>query len=207
MLFLNHQIHQEIMETIYCNSMFFVTMDLKSPIFRSQMKMRGDEEAAVPFGWDLSKIKNLAVRLDLGSQNEHLSTLKAFDFPGLKDMQKLSTLRLVVTISTIPYRVAHNPLALLLEDMVDDDGPCPETAAFRTMLRSLRNARPEPVHRLHFGLADSSYELMPRDWCILKDIVGAPKAKLTHEVPAEFLSTCYDPELRRGADGLVLSRE
>jgi hypothetical protein len=155
------------METVFRESIFFVTMDLKSPILRSQTKREGDEEAAVPFGWDLSKIRNMSLRLDLGRQEDIVSALKGFQFPHMRFMQKLSVLRLVVTVWTQPGQNTSDPPMVFLENTVGNDAMYPEATAFRTMLRDLRNAIPDSVHKLEFGLSCTSDELKPKDWCVL----------------------------------------
>lgn len=186
-LYANRQLHQETMETVFRESSFFVTMDLKSPILRSQTKREGDEEAAVPFGWDLSKIRNMSLRLDLGPQEDIVSALKGFRFPHMKFMQKLSILRLVVTVWGPPARYTSEPPMSFLEDTVGNDGKYPEATAFRTMLRDLRNAIPDSVHNLEFGLSYTSDELKPEDWCVRRwsacSVPGAKLRSIFEELP------------------------
>ena len=163
-LFANQQLHQETMETVFRQNTFLVTMDLRSPVLRSQTKHEGDEQAAIPLGWDLSKIRSMSLRLDLGPRQGIMSALKSFQFHHMMNMQKLSVLRLVVTVWDLPYPLADDSPIVFLEDAINYD----EAKAFRTMLRDLRDAIPDSVRKLNFGLSHTSDEMKPAEWGFLR---------------------------------------
>lgn len=174
-LFSNLQLHHEAMETVYRENMFFVTMDLTSPIFRTQKIKKGDERCAVPFGWNLSKITKLCLRLDLGdsSQDSVQNTLTSFEFSDLGAMKKLVTLRLVVTVWE-QYTPGDPPMPFL-DDIVGDDGISRHgSLGFREMVKGLWEAMPGPIRKLEFGLTFGSDEARPDDWSSLRSVCSVP---------------------------------
>jgi hypothetical protein len=180
---------------VYRNSRFFVTMDSRSCVFRNKTLMLEDRvvhpkqtgwcgthrrtpheqcipknerdvEAAVPHGWNLSKIEDLCLRIDLGKPGDPNMTLDSFEFSALANMTSLTHLTIVVTVWE--------------QDQYED--PCLDywglgtveakgSVELRAMLKRLRAAVPSSVCTLEFGLVG---EQRPEDWSTLRDACCVP---------------------------------
>jgi hypothetical protein len=122
----------------------------------------------VPFGWDLYKIENMCLRIDLGDLRQSpYRSLDDFNFRGLADMQRLTSL--TVIISVWEQWTVLDPKMLFLDTYVGDDGiPYQGSPELRRMLKRLRDAVPECVRTLEFGLGSVEHGRKPEDWGCLR---------------------------------------
>ncbi|KAF2181110.1 hypothetical protein K469DRAFT_590541, partial [Zopfia rhizophila CBS 207.26] len=94
----NHQLHEEAQDTLYSENTFFVTVDASNPIFSSRAsKEKYDRRCAIPFGWDVSKIVNLYLRIDLGPEAQSKRTFTAINWCVFSKMRKFRRLHVLVT--------------------------------------------------------------------------------------------------------------
>ncbi|PVH95510.1 hypothetical protein DM02DRAFT_147789 [Periconia macrospinosa] len=97
LLLTNHEIHAEALTALYASTAFALTIDEE---FANLSPPSPQGLAAVPYGWDLSRIRSLTLRIDLAAPCHTIllpsHTDLAFDFSGLKEMVSLTDLRIVV---------------------------------------------------------------------------------------------------------------
>ena len=120
--------------------------------------------AAVPFGWDLSRITRLCLQIDLGDATHHNACMKALNFDVLRNMRKLTMLRVAIAVwDHHPWRVHLAPN--LVGESVDENGvPRRGTPDFKAMVKRLQGAMPESVRQLEFGLPFGPGAAGVEDW-------------------------------------------
>jgi hypothetical protein len=95
----NHMMHDEALDTLYRDNSFTVVVDSSFPVLavHERFTMHGTE-VALPYGWDLSRVQNLTLRIDMGDERSIDGAKLAFDFGGSARMKSLKKFRLMVTI-------------------------------------------------------------------------------------------------------------
>jgi hypothetical protein len=193
-------VHEEFIDAIYRNSAFFLSidaharrvrnksriasMDLQMPIFRiggacSDTKdhvMQGVEtECAVPFGWNLTRIRDMYLRINVGRPKDHAKTFTKFDFSGLADMRAL--VRLTILIACLPsmYPETDPSMDFLNISTSGNDLAGAGIEEFRAMVKTLRNAVPKSVQKIDFDIdVDNAKETRPEDWKRLRSVWCVP---------------------------------
>lgn len=184
----NSQLNRESLDTVYRENTFFVTVDPDSPIFNSRgSKKDYDPAFAIPFGWDLSRITKLCLRIGLGREETADDTFSSFQWPGLLNMKNLKQMRLIIT--TWDESNGTDPQMTFLNDHVDDDGVSRCSAPYyREMMRKLARAVPESVLKFDFGIESLPANMRPSDW-----------SNCIRSVPGEALSHAFN-EARANKD-------
>lgn len=140
---------------------------------------------AVPCGWDLSLIGNLALHIDLAGSKFTEETLNTLEFDGLKGMTALRNLRIVFTMLKINRQTVHGPNQIeypgqydppLALSHFDEHGHHSQgILSVRKMMVRLVSSLPSKLTELRFGVDD------------VRALFGLDVAKTLIQIAPDFL--------------------
>jgi hypothetical protein len=193
-------VYEEFIDAIYRHSAFFLSIDAharrirnKSRIASTDLQMsifrtgaaysdikdyvtQGVETGyAVPYGWDLTRVRDMYLRIDVGRPKDHATTFTKFDFSGLADMRAL--VRLTILIACLPSIYPEtDPSMDFLNISTSENGLAGAgIKEFRAMVKRLRNAVPKSVQKIEFDInVDNAKETRPEDWKRLRSVWCVP---------------------------------
>jgi hypothetical protein len=182
-------VYKEFIDALYRHSAFFLSIDahartirnksrvantdLPMPIFRigeaysdtkDHVTQRVEAESAVPFGWDLTRVRNMYLRINVGRPRDQAKAFTKFNFSGLADMRAL--VRLTILVACLPPMYSETDLSMdCLNTSTSKSGVAEEEVnKLRAMLKRLRNAVPKSVQKIEFDIdVDVAKETQPED--------------------------------------------